>query len=356
MSLFRIANCNADNFNLPGIRYAGRSGPDGDPLPQEIYARKVAWLSGLFDVAKPDLIGFEELFHADAIAAVVRASAHLQGAAVYAPDLANNVVGGEARGPFCGLVTRFPIVEADAIQAFPAGVRGKLRVQRSDASTDTIPVAIEQFQRPVLRVRVQLRETTVATVFVAHLKSKREQFLVDEDPDDPVAQALGSARSLILRAAEAAALRALVVEAATANADPLIVLGDLNDDLASVTTQLIAGDDPFVVRGPTRPAAAFDRLLYSVHDLQERASHRQVNYSHIHDGRYELLDHILVSEELVGLDPRHIAHVRNTRMYNDHLFDSRLTSDRDERAIATSDHGIPVTELEWVAPEPPPPP
>ena len=116
MSLFRIANCNADNFNVPGVRYAGRPGPDGDPLTEEIYARKVAWLSGLFDVARPDLIGFEELFHADAIAAVVRASRYLHGASVYAPDLENNVAGGEARGPFCGLVTRFPIVAAEAIQ------------------------------------------------------------------------------------------------------------------------------------------------------------------------------------------------------------------------------------------------
>ena len=166
-----------------------------------------------------------------------------------------------------------------------------------------------------------------------------------------MAQALGNARSLILRAAEAAALRALVVEAGTGNADPIIVLGDLNDDLASVTTQLIAGDDPFFPRGP-RKAAAFDRLLYSVHESRSAPRHRQVNYSHIYDGRYELLDHILVSEELVAQNPRHIARVRNTRMYNDHLFDSRLTSDRDERAIATSDHGIPVTELEWAAPAP----
>lgn len=354
MSLFRIANCNADNFNVPGVRYAGRPGRDGDPLTDEIYARKVAWLSGLFDLARPDLIGFEELFHKDAVAAVVGASRHLQGAAVYAPDLENNVTGGEARGPFCGLVTRFPIVSAAAIQAFPAAVKGKLRVQRSDASTDTIPVSIEQFQRPVLRVRVELRAGTVATVFVAHLKSKREQLLAGEDPDDPVAQALGNARSLILRAAESAALRALLVEAATGNADPIILLGDLNDDLASVTTQLIAGEDPFFLREP-RKSGAFDRLLYSVHDIQERASHRQVNYSHIYDGRYELLDHILVSEELVAQNPRHIARVRNTRMYNDHLFDSRLTSDRDERAISTSDHGIPVTEIEWAPPPAPVP-
>jgi hypothetical protein len=42
-------------------------------------------------------------------------------------------------------------------------------------------------------------------------------------------------------------------------------------------------------------------------------------------------------------------------MYNDHLFDSRLTSDSDARAISTSDHGIPVTEIEWATPPAPVP-
>lgn len=346
MAVFRLANCNAANFNFPGVRYAGRPGADGEPIGADVYNRKVEWLSRLFDTARPDLIGFQELFHKDAIAAVVSSSKYLQSATIYAPNLNDNVQNGEARGPFCGLVTRFPAVEQEFISKFPNDVLGKLKVQRGDSNADTITVAVEQFQRPVLRVRVQLREGTTATVFVAHLKSKREQFLAGEDQDDPVVQALGSARSLILRAAEAAALRSLVVSAATASTEPVIVLGDLNDDLTSVTTQIIGGDDPFFLKGEKKKAA-FDRLLYSVHDIQEQRSHRQVNYSHIYNSRYELLDHIFVSQEFVSQNPDYIAAVRNTRVYNDHLFDSRITADRDERTISTSDHGVPVTEIEW---------
>ena len=154
---------------------------------------------------------------------------------------------------------------------------------------------------------------------------------------------------MILRAAEAAALRALVVAAATGNNDPIILIGDLNDDLPSVTTQIVAGEDPYFLRG-ARKTAGYDRLMYSVHDIQERLSHRQVNYSHIYNARYELLDHIFVSQELIEHAPDHIAEVRSTRMYNDHLFDSRITSDRDDNTLSTSDHGTPVTEISWIAP------
>jgi hypothetical protein len=104
-----------------------------------------------------------------------------------------------------------------------------------------------------------------------------------------------------------------------------VLCGDNRTD-----TMPIAGDDPFFLPQAKKPAA-FDRLLYSVHDIQERLSHRQFNYSHIDNSRYELLDHLFVSEEFVEQNPRHIAEVRNTRIYNDHLFDSKLTSDRSDR-------------------------
>lgn len=342
---FRVANFNVNNFNYPGFRYYGRKDA---PIPKDVYDHKVGWISKLLDTARVDLIGFEELFSQAAIEEVVCNTKYLAGATLYAPNLVDNIVAGpsgqEARGPFCGLVTRFPIVAREAILEFPDDVRGKLRVLRGDGSTQFVDVPITQFQRPVLRAQVQLREQTTATVFVAHLKSKSEQIFEDEDPDDPVIQALGSARSLILRAAEAAALRSLVVAESTGNKKPIILCGDLNDDRGSVTTQMIAGDDPFFVPADKKPLA-YDRLLYSVHDIQERLSYAPSSYTHIYDGRCELLDHIFVSEEFVEQNRDHIARVCNTRTYNDHVFDSKLTSDYNESPLATSDHGVPVTEI-----------
>jgi len=351
MNTFRIGSCNAENLNIPGVRYSGRPDRDGDPVPPDTYAYKVAWLSRLLETARVDLVGFQELFHREALDAVVSATKRLEGATICAPDLDDNMVNGEATGPFNGLASRFPIVSHLAISAFPENVRGHLRVQHRHACSATIDVAIEEFRRPVLRADVQLRDDTVATVFVAHLKSNGPQLLEGESQDDPVAQALGKARSIILRAAEAAALRSLIVAAASDHDRPIIVLGDLNDGLGAVTTRMIAGSAPRTT-ATARSDAPPDRYLYSVHELQQPLAQGYLGYSHIHQGRYELLDHIFVSKELVAHHPDHIAAVRNTRIYNDHLFDWRTTSDRETRSASTSDHGVPVTEIEWRSPSP----
>ena len=349
--IFRIANCNAANFNFPGVRYAGRPGPDGAPIAQEVFDSKIGWLSKLLEDQKVDLLGLEELFHKDALKALI-AKTTIGADHVFAPDLDTNIgPTGEASGPFCGIVSRYPLTNTVAIRDFPPAIAAGMKLLQSEADpTSVVEIGLKRFQRPVLRADVTIKigeDVKVVTVFVAHLKSKREQFLAGEDPKDQVVQALGTARSLMVRAAESAALRALVVEATKGNSNPVIVLGDLNDDLTSVTTQAIAGDEPPSFMKLDDKKVIFDTLMYSAHDIQEQNSHRSVSYSHIYNGRYELLDHIFLSQEFVAQNPDRIAEVRNTRVFNDHLYDSRLEGDRSLRTMNTSDHGIPICEIEW---------
>ena len=99
--------------------------------------------------------------------------------------------------------------------------------------------------------------------------------------------------------------------------------------------------------------------MYSVHDIQGAQSYRDVSYTHIFDGRYELLDHIFVSQEFVRQYPDRIAEVRNTRIFNDHIFDERLSAPglqpaTSKKAPLRNDHGIPVTEIS-MRPSPVPP-
>lgn len=60
-----------------------------------------------------------------------------------------------------------------------------------------------------------------------------------EDNDDPAVLARATLRSLLMRAAEAAALRSLVVAITRHSREPLILMGDMNDGPFSVTSQLI---------------------------------------------------------------------------------------------------------------------
>jgi endonuclease/exonuclease/phosphatase family metal-dependent hydrolase len=341
---FRIATFNVENLLHPGVRFAGRG---TEQYSEQLYADKIGWIGRILDEGAPDIVGFQELFSRSSLEAALASSAYLRTANIYAPDLDDNIAEGRARGPFVGLATRFEILERERIERFPQSVIDGLVVQ-GETSPMTVSLPISKFQRPVLRVKLALRDDVTATVFVAHLKSKRGQFLPAETASDPLIKALGSARSLILRAAESVALRALVLDAARGNDQPVFVLGDLNDDLPAVTTQTIAGEAPFRLLRHAQKQQVWDRLLYSAHDLQEQLSYRDVSYSHIFDGRYELLDHIFVSQEFYRSNPDRLGEVRNTRIFNDHLYDSRLVTELDTAPLsARSDHGIPVTEIAW---------
>jgi predicted extracellular nuclease len=212
---------------------------------------------------------------------------------------------------------------------------------------DGLALPVGTFSRPILRTRVVLdpEQGTTSTVFVAHLKSKRPIRDPQAPEHDPREEALGKARALIRRAAEAAALRFLVLQEITGSAQPVIVLGDLNDAARAVTTDIIMGDSPsrFWPKDPEDRKAYWDRLLYSAYELTVRRTGRDVSYTHIFNGHYENLDHILVSQEFYERNPQRIAEVMNLRYFNDHLFDSQLSNDRHDRIA--SDHAQLVAEI-----------
>ena len=167
------------------------------------------------------------------------------------------------------------------------------------------------------------------------------------DRNDPLEKAKGAARSLLLRAAEAIALRTILMETLQNRNHPVIVMGDLNDTDSSVTTQIIAGEQPQRRFPMDVKLKYWDVLLYHVKDIQSRLSHNDVYYTHIHNGHCESLDHILVSQELVRENPKHIGRVASVRIYNDHLIDETLS---DEKAPCwESDHGQVVVAIEMNA-------
>lgn len=348
---FSIATFNTLNLLHPGVFFAGRTDP---AYPQDVYQDKIEWIVRVLKEGRIGLVGLQELFSMEALAEIARRAEFEH---IYAPDIENgkNIKTGangrmEASGPFLGLLSRFPFVSTQSIAEFPGETKG-IEIQSSEASGETVKLQITRFQRPVIQAEVQLKEGVVATVFVAHLKSKRPQFLASEQgrEKEPMVIAAGNTRSLILRAAESVALRKLVVDATQGNTRPVILFGDLNDDLSAVSTQIIAGEEPYRFAKLADKKTQWDRLLYSVHDLEEAESYRDVGYTHIFNGRYELLDHIFVSQEFYHRNSAGIANVRNTRIFNDHLQDERRAANPGRGPSRRSDHGIPVTEIEWKA-------
>jgi hypothetical protein len=238
-------------------------------------------------------------------------------------------------GPGLALATRFPVVKHRAHRHFPSA---------SLLSFEEAEIPINRFTHPVLSVDLQLSDRVRCTVFVVHLKSKRPMMAKGADYSDPVELAKGQARSLIRRAAEATALRFILMEKLRDRRYPVIVLGDVNDSHTSVTTQLVAGQPPWECWPFRKKVPIWDTLLYQVKDIQARLGYGDYYYTHIYNGHYDSLDHIMVSEEFAPRNRSHIGQVIYVSVYNDHLFDQTLLEDQIE--CWKSDHGQVVATIE----------
>jgi len=317
----RVGTFNVYNLvrgNHPYYNAGRRYSPDQ-------YATKTAWIGRQLDRMEADLVGFQEVFHADALDLALSKSERLSAATRFLVGV------DEAESPAMNagiaVASTLPIELVGAITTFP---------DEAILNDPQLKVSITTFSRPVLKARVELFPGVEAIVFVAHLKSKRHTLLEGESSANPVHRALGAARSLVRRATEAAALRALIVQEIQNTSTPVIVLGDLNDADRSVTTQIIAGDPPFFRLSREKKEPMWDVLLYSAQEIQSRQSTGDFYYTHIYNSFHESLDHILVSEEFYARNPDRIAELDSVRLFNDHLIDETQTF--DSTPLTASDH------------------
>jgi hypothetical protein len=250
-----------------------------------------------------------------------------------------------AKRPRVGLISRFPIKSVSSTIAFPPSVDLTVPLRVDGGVIRQVPIGVQEFQRPVLRAVVDVDGTDL-TVYVTHLKSKGPLIREGEDGDDPFAASLGQARATIVRAAEAAALRHLILADLKESRKPVIVLGDLNDTPDAASTQTVRGPTPHKDMDRDEKHALWDVILYSTFRIAFERS-PQI-HTHIHDGERDILDHILVSEEFYGRNRARIADVLRHDVINDHLRD-----DPDDRQPpGASDHGIPIAEIGTIPPSP----
>lgn len=314
-STLTLATCNTLNLALPARVFYDSQ----EPFSTEEYARKTAWLGGQLHRLNADVVAFQEVWDLAALKDAIQLS-RLRYGHVVAPGAELGASG----TPRVGLATRLDLDTLDSVADFAP-----------QHAVEVPEVGLHnRFERPVLHARLKLRNGPRLHVLVCHLKSKRPKYLQDdsgqviEDRDDPRITARAALRSLIMRGAEAAALRHLVVDLIQHTRDPLVLMGDLNDTPHSVTTQMISAT----------AAVAYDRhardtALFHAYDVQsEAALRRDVAYSHVFQGWPDTLDQVWVSEEFVASSRFAIGDVRRVEYFNDHLHEGR---DRTR-----SDHGF----------------
>jgi endonuclease/exonuclease/phosphatase family metal-dependent hydrolase len=317
-----LASANLLNLALPGRPFY----PNQEPYSEAQYQRKTQWLGAQIARLGADILAVQEVWHEQALREAVNASG-LRYAEVLAPGAEVGAVG----TPCLGLVTRWAVEQVQRhIDFAPQDVVAIPELGR-----------MERFERPVLEARLRGPKGQRLTVMVVHLKSKRPKFLIDEagqpleDRDDPSILVRAQLRSLLMRAAEAAALRRLVVERSRGRDTPLALVGDFNDGPQAVTTQIImAAQEVAYDRG------ARDTALFHAWDLQtEPGLRRDMAYTHVHQGWPELLDQIWLSEEFDARSRHAIGDVKRVEVFNDHLHEGRDGS--------RSDHGFMRALLRW---------
>jgi hypothetical protein len=275
------------------------------------------------------------------------------------------------RRPGLAILSRHPFLEPpvaiqnikdDPVEAeFPqlgAGLAGNYR--------------LETLSRPILRARISVHGRPV-TVFNCHFKSKLGEFRRGPEgfaPEenlldyDPVGRALGEVRALTRRAAEAVAMRRMIV-AELARGAAVIALGDFNDSENSVTSAIVAGERPFrnyawLRRHDAKQAndrysdvenariqkALGDVMLDSAERMFVRKSLRDTLYTSAFGGVYESIDQILLSRHFQPGHVDRIAELEYCATFNDHLTDGSHPEAPYNKLA--SDHGQIVASLRFL--------
>lgn len=326
---FSVATVNLFNLQLPGQPM----NPGQTPWTQEEFDRKTAWLGAQLAGLDADVVGLEELWHRDAMVAVLAA-----GGLTDTYDLiADRAVGTRI---VCAALARKGLLRGTPhwVDRFPDGVHLE-SANPDDPQAPAISVTIPGFSRPVLNLQIEPRDDQpVIEVFVAHLKSKLPTPIFNErwyrqavDLYKPHTTALGAALSTIRRTAEATGLRVMLTTIMKGSDTPVIVLGDLNDGEHSNTINIITEQPRYLV-GESKGGA--DIGLYTAQTLQEYRDSRDVYYTHVHDDLRESLDHVLVSEQLYDNSKKRVWLFDGLVINNDHL------NNEDQKAVGSTDHGL----------------
>jgi endonuclease/exonuclease/phosphatase family metal-dependent hydrolase len=320
---FKVGTFNVLNLVLPEVPYYGTR-----VYKQEIYQKKLKWIGYQLDAMQADIVGFQEVFHEEALKQAIEHSSYLKKATIL-------IAGASGDKPSVGLASLHPIIYHEVIEDFPITL-----------DIDGLEIPIQKFSRPVLKAHIQLPQGLVLTFLVAHLKSKRPTFPEGIHPENAnmLERAKGEARSSIRRLMEALALRSIILEEVENNQHPLIIVGDLNDNDLAVSTQLVSGEPPFRNMPQDVKQRIWDNVLYHTKAIQARKSYQDFYYTHIHNGHHEALDHIMVSQEWVSENPKSIGRVAYVRILNDHLIDETLSEEKVPEW--QSDHAQVVASIE----------
>lgn len=283
MTTFKVMTWNLENLFQPD--------PNDAEEIQE-YQAKLQSLSQVINHLAADVIGVQEVGSPEAFDDLIN---QLNGQYPHSQVSTQP----DRRGIRVGFFSKLPIEDSENFVEFPP--QGLASVPGIDSNGN--PTEVTRLSRGVLRITVTLPSDLKVNLMTTHWKSKLLTFpggRFSTRDEDERARVAGVA--LLRRTAEAVAVRVKANELLVGNrTQGLIVMGDLNDVTDAATTQILHGPPGSEIgtRGFKRPDRGDDARLFNLAPLipPER------RFSRVFRGSGELIDHILVSKELLPGNP-----------------------------------------------------
>jgi endonuclease/exonuclease/phosphatase family metal-dependent hydrolase len=268
----------------------GVGGEDGPETEVELDA-KIESLRAVIDAQNPHVLALQEIGSESALARLQQA---------FTVAMPHRELGEpDKRGIRVAFISRRTLHDPIEIQAFPTGL---LPIQvGDDPDGPEGPPMMNQMSRGALQVTVRANNRDVQ-VIATHLKSKLLTFPDGFAPADEDQRARFSSYALYRRASEASTLRAHLdaLLAGGGREMPVILAGDMNDEVDAATTQILNGPP-----GSEIGSVGFDQEDEGDGDRMWNLAPlipEEQRFSRLYRGRPELIDHIFASNFLVTND------------------------------------------------------
>jgi endonuclease/exonuclease/phosphatase family metal-dependent hydrolase len=341
---FSVMTWNVENLFPPGSFISPTS---RTPVTEEHFSAKLNFIADFIAGLdkKPDVIGFQEIGGQtnDDLRSIEALQARLGGEYPHrsisqAPD---------SRRIRVVFLSRLELRVPKDITTFPPG------------PLETVPdfggASISKMGRGALKVEVEPQSGIGIRLINVHLKSKlltfpREGGGTSFEPRNENERAVGAGIGLMRRAAEAVTVRNFInAELETSPAVHTIVLGDFNDEPLAATSQIFCGPADSDIKSadqndPARIYNLVDSIPLRGTDTKNFLAETE-RFSRIHEGRGELIDHIMASKGLVFVGGDFV--VKEVRSFVNLIAGQSVTNNPNERATSVApDHAPVLTRFE----------
>ena len=337
----RFATFNLYQFVASGFYWHSRD-EHSTYTPAE-WEQKQHWVSNRLQEMAADVVGFQEVFSVTALQTLCAAVGYPYFVTVDTPrchaeqaDVFHTSV--------VALASRFPVVAVHPLE-IAADLHHELPIPNDFC-----------FSRRPICAEVEMPDLGRVTVYVLHLKSKRQassgvQYEASVDWQQRVRDTLrqrsrGTIATLLQRGLEATLVYHAVSQRLAENPQQaIVVMGDFNDEQDSLPLEVLTMQERIHFLGnvaeenwPQGVKLYFnDYRLADTFRLAPNMRQRVRPFTHLHRGRGNVLDYILVSNALNPKNANALAEVSDYAVWNHHLaedgVENRLQSDHGQVCV-----------------------